>query len=92
MIPTMLLFGLVLGRWWKTALVIGAAGWALVLWTQGVVTSAPEVVGAAVLALVNTAVGVGIHQLALAGWRRARGGRAGRGEGLSGPTSPARPA
>ena len=73
MIPTMILLGLLLGRWWKTALVVGTSAWTALLWTQGLVATAPEVIGAAALALANTAVGVMVHQLVLALVRRARG-------------------
>jgi hypothetical protein len=57
-IPTMILFGLLLGRWWKTALVVGTASWTVLLWTQGLVDSPAEIAGGAALALANTAVGV----------------------------------
>ena len=73
MIPTVILLGLLLGRWWKTALVVGTSAWTALLWTQGLVPTAPEVLGAAALALANTAVGVTIHRLVLALVRRARG-------------------
>ena len=71
MIPTMILFGLLLGRWWKVALVVGASP--ALLWARGVIAAPPEIVGAAALGLVNTAVGVMAHQLVLALLRRARG-------------------
>jgi hypothetical protein len=31
MIPTMILFGLVFGRWWRVTLVAAALGWPLLL-------------------------------------------------------------
>ena len=62
MIPTMLLFGLVLGRWWKTCLVVGTLGWPLLLWFDNIIESPTEFLGAAGLAALNTAVGVAIHQ------------------------------
>ena len=72
MIPTMLLFGLVLGRWWKTCLVVGTLGWPLLLWFDNIIDSPTEVLGAAGLAALNTAVGVAIHQslLQLFRWLR----------------------
>ena len=73
MIPTMILFGLLLGRWWKVALVVGASAWPTLLSARGVIAAPPEIVGAAALGLVNTAVGVMAHQLVLALLRRARG-------------------
>lgn len=72
MIPTMILVGLLLGRWWKTALVLGSTAWPVLLWTQGLIDTAPEIAGAAALALANTAVGAMVHQLVLALVRRAR--------------------
>lgn len=65
MIPTMILFGLVFGRWWKTTLVAGTLGWPLLLLTGDVLHSAEEVAGAAALGLANTLVGVAVHQLFL---------------------------
>lgn len=56
MIPTMLLFGLVLGRWWKTCLVVGTVGWPLLLWFDNIIESPTEFVGAAGLAALNTAI------------------------------------
>ncbi len=35
MIPTMILVGLVLGRWWRAALVIGTLAWPALLWAEG---------------------------------------------------------
>ena len=58
MIPTMLLFGLVVGRWWKTCLVVGTLGWPLLLWFDNIIESPNEFLGAAGLAALNTAVGV----------------------------------
>jgi hypothetical protein len=71
-IPTMILVGLLFGRWWKTALVAGATAWPVLLWTEGLIGTAPEIFGAAALALANTAVGAMVHQLVLALIRRAR--------------------
>lgn len=61
MIPTMILLGLVLGRWWKSALAVAAVGWPAILLVDGVINVA-QVWAAAVFALANSAVGVGIHQ------------------------------
>jgi hypothetical protein len=71
-IPTMILVGLLLGKWWKTALVAGATAWPVLLWTHGLIDTAPEIVGAAALALANTAVGALVHQLVLAVRRTRR--------------------
>jgi hypothetical protein len=71
-IPTMILFGLLFGRWWKSALVAAALLWPALLWVDGVITTPGEIAGAAVLALLNSAVGVGVHQLVLGLIRLAR--------------------
>jgi hypothetical protein len=69
----MILFGLLLGRWWKSALIVGTSFWTALLWSQGLLATPPEIVGAAALAFVNTAIGVLAHQLLLAVVRRIRG-------------------
>ena len=61
MIPTMIVFGLVFGRWWRTCLVVGTAAWPLALLADGVIER-QDIVAAAVLALANTALGVALHQ------------------------------
>lgn len=38
MTPTMLLLGILLGRWWKTYLVVGTLGWPLLLWLDNIGT------------------------------------------------------
>ena len=85
MIPTMILLGLVFGRWWKPTLVIGTFFWPLMLMWDGVYqqTLDPEVhtqggvvgltLGAALLGLANTGIGVALHQSVLALLRRASG-------------------
>lgn len=72
MIPTMILFGLVAGRWWKTSLVAGTIGWPLLLLAQDILRTPREVLDAAALGLVNTLVGVAVHQLALRLLRSSR--------------------
>ncbi|WDZ83844.1 hypothetical protein [Micromonospora cathayae] len=63
MIPTLILFGLLLGRWWRTALVAAAVGWPLLLLAVGDATSSgPALLAGSGLAVVNTAVGVLVHQ------------------------------
>ncbi len=61
LIPTMIIFGLLAGRWWKSALVVGTVGWVAVLLVTGVIEPS-QVVGAAFFGLANTGVGVAIHQ------------------------------
>ena len=82
MIPTMILFGLVFGRWWKSALVAAAILWPTLLWAQDVITTPGEAVAAALLGVLNSAVGIGAHQLVLGlvrvcrrQWRRSAAAR-----------------
>jgi hypothetical protein len=72
MIPTMLLYGLILGRWWKTCLVVGSLCWPLFLWLENIIDTHNEFLGATGLAALNTAVGVALHQslLRLLKWLR----------------------
>lgn len=63
MIPTMILFGLVLGRWWKSAIAAGAVVWLAILVLAGIIGGA-DVLGAA-LGAANTAAGVAVYQAAL---------------------------
>ncbi|SDS22925.1 hypothetical protein [Microlunatus soli] len=65
MIPTVILLGLVLGRWWRSALVFGTIGWPVVLLLGGLSPSAPDIAAAAGLGFVNVLAGVTLHQLAL---------------------------
>jgi hypothetical protein len=64
-IPTMILFGLAFGRWWKWALVVAAILWPSLLWAEDVITTPGEAIVAAFLGGLNSAVGVGAHQLVL---------------------------
>jgi hypothetical protein len=74
MIPTMMLVGLVFGRWWRTTLIAAAVLWpALVAWTAGPVTVG-QVIGASLLGVANAAVGVLVHQAVLWLVRRRRQG------------------
>lgn len=80
MIPTLLAFGLVFGRWWKATLAVGVIGWVVVILSTtdagtapGIAETAGLALGAAGLALVNTAVGVAVHQGLLWAVRTVRG-------------------
>lgn len=72
MVPTMILLGLVLGRWWRTALAVGALSWPAVLLVDNVYGFEIGLLGAAGIGLANTAVGVAVHQAVLAAIRRGR--------------------
>ena len=74
MIPTVILWGLVFGRWWKTALVGSAIAWPAVLVIDGVLGLEPgQLLAAALFAVANAAVGVAVHQGVLWLVRRVRG-------------------
>ena len=79
MIPTMIVFGLLLGRWWKTALIAAAIFWPALLLVTDVLQNPPagqslvtSTLLAAGLGALNAAVGVGVHQLVLYVVRRFR--------------------
>lgn len=72
MIPTMLLFGLLFGRWWRLALPAAAVAWPAVLLVDGTMTVEPGLLAAAGLALVNAAAGTLVHQGALRAFRILR--------------------
>jgi uncharacterized protein (DUF2062 family) len=62
----MILFGIVLGRWWKIAIPLGAVLWPALLLTYGILQLGigplwMNVLLGVVVGAVNTAVGVGIH-------------------------------
>jgi hypothetical protein len=65
MIPTMILFGLAFGRWWRSALVVGSLAWPIVLLVTNVINVEWALLGAAVLALINVGAGVLVHQAGL---------------------------
>jgi hypothetical protein len=72
MIPTMIVFGLAFGHWWKSALAAAAVVWPAMLLNAGVIEFDSQVIGAALLGAANTGVGVGIHQSIAAAVRRLR--------------------
>ncbi|MGH3712754.1 MAG: hypothetical protein ACRDT4_04740 [Micromonosporaceae bacterium] len=78
MIPTLILFGLVFGRWWRFSLVAAALGWPALLVATGVMGVGWGLFGAAALAVVNAGVGVLVHhgiRLLVRGLRRVRASR-----------------
>lgn len=64
MIPTLLLVGLVLGRWWRVVIPAAAIGWAVLLIVTGVDSGLSFAVAAALLGAINAAVGVVVFQAA----------------------------
>lgn len=73
MIPTMILFGVIFGRWWRITLVAAALAWPLLLVVTEVVGFSTSLIGAAALAVVNAGAGVLVHHGVLVGYRHLRG-------------------
>lgn len=72
MIPTLILFGAMLGRWWRVALLVSAIGWPVLLVITGAMSIGPALAGATGLAVLNTGAGVLLHQGILRGGRKLR--------------------
>jgi hypothetical protein len=64
-IPTLILFGLVFGRWWRLSLVTAAVGWPVLLVVDDTMDVEVGLLGAAGLAVINAGIGVLVHQGAL---------------------------
>jgi hypothetical protein len=95
----MLLFGLLVGWWWRVALIAGAVIWPLMLWQAGVYDDLEYqsggavglTLGAAFLGAANTGVGVAIDQAVLAVVRRIRRALRGPVDAVPAPLSSASP-
>lgn len=74
MIPTMIIFGLITGRWWRLALAAAAILWPASLLVDGARGVSVGLLTAALVGAVNAAVGVAVHQALLwvvrRGWDR----------------------
>ena len=66
MLPTMILFGLALGRWWKVTVPLAALVWPAILLAGEVELDRSKLADAAILGLANAAVGAAVY-LAVAG-------------------------
>jgi hypothetical protein len=71
-IPTLLLIGLVFGRWWRAVIPLATIGWVIVLVSTGTGSGLAFAVEAAALAVANLVVGVLVFQGARAGLRAVR--------------------
>jgi hypothetical protein len=67
MIPTVIVVGLVVGRWWVLA--IAAVGWVVVLAAAGITGDGGSLAVGAGLAVANGGVGVAIHKVFAASFR-----------------------
>lgn len=72
MIPTLIVAGLIFGRWPRASLVAAALGWPALLVATDVMDVEVALLAAAGLAVLNAGIGVLAHQLALRAVRRAR--------------------
>jgi hypothetical protein len=64
-IPTMIVFGLILGRWWRLTLTLAALIWPAMLAANGVMAVRPGLLAAAWLGALNAGVGILVHQALL---------------------------
>jgi hypothetical protein len=86
MIPGLILFGLVFGRWWRLSLIAAAIGWPVLLLATGTVAGGADLIGAAGLAIANAGAGVAIHQGTRRSVRRYRQARQGSAVGKRSPS------
>jgi hypothetical protein len=70
LIPTLILVGLLMGRWYFVP--VAAIAWAVILGLDGIISGVEGYTGAAVLGAANTAAGVALHQLIVRFLRGAR--------------------
>lgn len=80
MIPSMIVFGILFGRWWIAAIVAGGLLWGLVIGAMSVYENDATfswalVLGAVLLGATNSAFGAGVHQLILWITRKIRARR-----------------
>jgi hypothetical protein len=61
-IPTILLVGLLFGRWWKIAVPLAVVGWPTLLIATGVESGSGFAINAGALAAANVVVGVLAYQ------------------------------
>jgi len=65
-IPTLILIGFVLGRWWKVVIPATAVAWPVILVTGGNRVDLELALGAGMLAAISTAVGAGVFLAVMA--------------------------
>jgi hypothetical protein len=70
MIPTMIVLGLVFGRWWRATLIAAAVGWPTLLIAAGVDIELAMLPVAGALGAANAAIGILVHR---ALWLLVRG-------------------
>ena len=65
MIPTMIVVGLIGGRWWRPTVILGALLWPAMLVANDVMNVESGLLTAAALGALNAGVGILIHQALL---------------------------
>lgn len=71
MLPTVIVVGLVFGRWWRTTVLVAAVGWAVLLAAQSIIpVEAGPLAAAGGLAAASAAVGVAVNRAAAGLWAR----------------------
>jgi len=70
MIPILILAGLVFGRWWRTAIVLGGAYWVWQLSTSGSFFTGPGWFSVALLGAANVSAGAAVNRLIAWGFRK----------------------
>jgi hypothetical protein len=71
-IPVLLFLGVVLGRWWRTAIIASALGWPALLVATDVMDIEPVLLAASALAAGNVGVGLLLHHTVAWAWRTIR--------------------
>jgi hypothetical protein len=61
-IPTLLVVGLVLGRWWKVVIPVATVAWVILLIATDTGSGVALVAGAALFGAINTTIGVLAYQ------------------------------
>jgi hypothetical protein len=61
-IPTLILVGLIFGRWWRIVIPLAAFGWSVLLIVTGVDNGFAFALGAAAIAIPNVALGALVHR------------------------------
>jgi hypothetical protein len=61
-IPTLLLVGLVLGKWWRVVIPVGTVAWVVVLVATDTGSGTAFAAGAALFGAINLTVGVLVNQ------------------------------
>lgn len=69
-IPTLLLVGIVFGKWWRVSIPVATVGWALLLLATGVVSDLAHFAGAAWFGFINVTIGVLVFQVVRLAFRQ----------------------